>query len=63
MASIWCWFDWIGVGDSVFDVLFESVLLTYELPTDDAELLVRECVGSIENSCCTLFIFFFFFIC
>lgn len=51
--------DWSdGVGDSMCDVLFESVLLTYELPTDDAELLVRECVGNIMNSC---YIFLFIF--
>lgn len=46
-----CCCELVCVGDSIFDVLFESVL-TYELPTDDAELLVRECVGTIANSCC-----------
>lgn len=52
--------DWIGggVGDSICDVLFESVLLTYELPTDDAELLVRECVGRIVKSCYMFFCLF-----
>lgn len=41
-------FDWVGV------VLFEFELFVNEIPVDDAELLVRECVGD-KKSCCKMF--------
>lgn len=32
------------------DSLFESVLLMYELPVDEAELLVRECSDAVAEA-------------